>query len=204
MKKPLALLACMYSLLFSVSIFAAEFKEGLQYTDIAPEVSSTSLPKSVEGFFWYGCQHCFAFEPTLEKWVQNKGDDIAFIRTPAILGRSWLPHAQAFYAAKQLGISEQVHMPLFNAIHKDRMPLYEATDLAEFISLASGKPAAEVLVTMNSIGTQESVKAAIEVGRKYRLRGVPAVVIGGKYLINPGAVGDKFPELVKFLLAAKK
>lgn len=204
MKKPLVLLACLYSLLFSIGIFAAEFKEGEQYTDIAPEVSSESLPQSVEGFFWYGCRHCFAFEPTLEKWLQNNADDIAFIRTPAILGRNWLPHAQAFYAAKQLGIEEQVHMPLFNAIHKDRMPLFEPTDLAEFISLASGKPAAEILVTMNNIDTRESVKAAIEVGRKYRLRGVPAVVIGGKYLIDPGAAGDKFPELVKYLLAGKK
>lgn len=191
-----------FALSLSSLVFAqGTFQENTHYTDVAPDVAASNLEKTVTGFFWYGCPHCYVFEPTLEQWVKNKTGAISFNRTPAILGRSWLPHAQAFYAAEQLGISDKVHEPLFRAIHQDRLALHSPEELAEFIAELSGREPAEILVTMNNSSSRASIEAAIKTAQKYRLRGVPAVLVGGKYLIDPGAVGENFPALVDYLLA---
>jgi thiol-disulfide isomerase/thioredoxin len=52
--------------------------------------------------FWYGCPHCYHFEPVIEKWLDEKSDYIEFVRMPGILGKNWLPHARAFYAAEKI------------------------------------------------------------------------------------------------------
>ena len=33
-------------------------------------------------FFWYGCPHCFAFEPTIEPWIAKLPADVHFRRVP--------------------------------------------------------------------------------------------------------------------------
>jgi protein dithiol oxidoreductase (disulfide-forming) len=54
--------------------------------------------------FWYGCPHCYDFEPYLDAWLETKPDDVDFKRMPGIFRQDWLVHARAFYAAEQLGV----------------------------------------------------------------------------------------------------
>ena len=186
-----------------ISVFASaqsKFQEHKHFEDAAPKLSAKELPKTVDGFFWYGCGHCYAFEPTLEEWLKNKPADISFKRVPAVLGRNWIPHAQAFYATEELGISDKTHRALFDAIHKDRKPLFEPTAIAEFLAQVSGEDAAKILMNMNSQDTQKEIGQSIETAQKFRLRGVPTILVGGKYLVDPSAVGDELGEIIDFLL----
>ncbi len=41
--------------------------------------------------FWYGCPHCYDFEPYIDQWLASKPDDVEFLRMPAIFNESWLP-----------------------------------------------------------------------------------------------------------------
>jgi len=38
----------------------------------------------VAEFFWYGCIHCYNFEPLLEAWVPKLPADAYFRRIPAV------------------------------------------------------------------------------------------------------------------------
>lgn len=202
MKRFTALLASLTLALFSSLASAqAKFQEHKHYEDVAPQISAKGLPKSVAGFFWYGCGHCYAFEPTLESWLEHKPADIAFTRIPAVLGRNWIPHAQAFYATEQLGISDKTHQALFDAIHKDRKKLFAPTDIAEFLADVSGEDAAKILMHMNAQDTHKAIADSIDTAQKYRLRGVPSILVGGKYLVDPGAVGQDLGAVIDFLLS---
>ena len=67
-------------------------------------------------FFWYGCSHCYEFEPVIEQWLDDKAEYIEFVRMPAVLGASWMPYARAYYVAQHLDVLDKIHRPLFDAI----------------------------------------------------------------------------------------
>ena len=100
---------------------AQTWVEGRHYVESPnPEAPREDGKISVDEFFWYGCPSCYAFEPHLERWLASKPDDVEFVRIHASLSPSWRIPARAFYAAEALGVVDQVHRPLFDAIHIGR------------------------------------------------------------------------------------
>jgi len=92
-----------------------------QYNLIEPP-QSTANPEKIEvlEYFWFGCPHCFAFEPAINEWAENKPDDVDFVRHAPPLNRGWTAHSEAFYSAQALGITDKMFDELFNAIHRER------------------------------------------------------------------------------------
>ncbi|HBC57601.1 MAG TPA: hypothetical protein DCZ03_10600, partial [Gammaproteobacteria bacterium] len=109
--------------------------EGEHYFLIEP-AQETADPDKIEvrEYFWYGCPHCYQFEPLLERWVENTPTDVAFRREPAALGKHWVNHAKAYYAAEQLGVLDQVHGALFEAMHVEKQRLSSEKELAKFFA----------------------------------------------------------------------
>ena len=89
------------------------FEEGIEYQRVVPP-QPTDDPSKVEvvELFWYGCPHCYHFEPILEAWAKNKPDYVYFKRIPAIFRDSWVPFARAYYTAQVLGVLDRIHGPL--------------------------------------------------------------------------------------------
>ena len=50
--------------------------------EVISPAQNTSDQENVEvlEFFWFGCPHCYAFEPSIEGWAKNKPDNTVFIR----------------------------------------------------------------------------------------------------------------------------
>jgi len=88
-------------------------------------------------FFWFGCPHCFSFEPTINRWDDNKPEYITLVREAPPLNPSWEPHSRAFYAAEALGVKEVMFDEMFNGIHVDRRNL-RSPDSITGASLAGG------------------------------------------------------------------
>jgi thiol:disulfide interchange protein DsbA len=61
------------AVLFATPVIAQQaFKEGVDYQRIDPVVKTTDPAKVVvTEVFWYGCPHCFRFEPFVEKWAES-------------------------------------------------------------------------------------------------------------------------------------
>ncbi|RMG51350.1 MAG: thiol:disulfide interchange protein DsbA/DsbL, partial [Gammaproteobacteria bacterium] len=96
-------------LLAAAPLQAEEFDPGIDYT-VLPQPIPTDVPKGkveVAEFFWYGCPHCYRFEPHVQKWLKHKPEAAAFVRIPASLNPSWRPHAEAYYAAQTLGVTDK-------------------------------------------------------------------------------------------------
>lgn len=165
---------------------SADYQLGTQYKQVR-EVQKPTDPKriTVEEFFWYGCPHCFHLDPEIAAWLPKKGGDVDFTRIPNTLGRpEGEVHARAFYVAQTLGIGEKIHKPLFDAIHIQHYPMNTLDSIrALFVEVAGIKPA-DFDGVATSFVVDSGLRRAELAARAYGITAVPAIVVGGKYLVN--------------------
>jgi protein dithiol oxidoreductase (disulfide-forming) len=180
---------------------AAKFEEGKHYKQVKT-VAKPADPKriTVEEFFWYGCQHCFHFEPTINAWKARKPADVDFIRIPASLGRpEGIAHQKAFYTAEVLGVSEKVHTALFNGIHQKQQPLFTQDALRAFFNEQTGIMPDVFDNTFGGFTVDSRVRVADGLGKSYLIFSVPAVVVGGKYQTTAQMAGGTFTDMTKVI-----
>ncbi len=204
-----ALMGFLSLVVVAVSVQAAddkvvdnEYKEGTHYRLLKP-VQPTADPQKIEvvELFWYGCPHCFSLEPYAEKWLDGVADTINFIRIPAVFGKVWEIHARAYYTAQYLGFLEQTHAAFFEAFHQKNQHLDTYSKVADFYA-GFGAEQQAVLDTMDSFAVNLKIKQAKSRAIKYAVRGVPAVVVNGKYLTDISMAGgsEHVFQVVDFLV----
>ncbi len=174
------------------------FSEGVAYARIVP-AQPTAEPDKIEvvELFWYGCPHCHRFQPYLERWLKNKPDDVVYIRMPAILSDSWALLARAYYAAEALGKLEEIHQPLFKAIHEQKRRFSTERDVAAFFA-EHGVSNEDFRKVFHSFSVESKVRRARQMTRRYHIQGTPSVVINGKYRSNPG-MSRGFDNLIRVI-----
>jgi thiol:disulfide interchange protein DsbA len=180
----------------------AEWGEG--FDPIDPPIPTTAPDGKIEvvEFFWYGCPHCYQIEPDLEAWLEKQPENISFVRVPAPLNKKWTVHAQFFYAAEILGLTEKLHIPLFEAMHVKKRRLFDKDSLIDF-AVEQGVNRQEFVDTLNSFGVYVKVQNARKLGQRYQLDGVPAIGINGKYKTSGSLAGSysKMFEILSELVA---
>lgn len=138
--------------------------------------------------FWYGCPHCYDFKPLAEAWEADAPDYINYVKLPAALGRSWEPHAYAFYALEAMGELDTVHDALFDALAGERRPLNTPEALADFVA-GYGVDAEKFLENYNSFGVRARVQQAQAKIRGARITGTPTMLVDGKYVVSASMAG---------------
>lgn len=176
----------------------APIKEGQNYRRVVPVQPTDAGPGQVEvtEFFWYGCPHCFAFEPYLENWLSHKPDNVLFKRVPAIANPAWEPQARAFYTAQVLGVLDKVHKPIFNEIHVKRHFLNSEQDFETFFE-HYGVSRQDFENAWNSFAVNTKLKQSKVLEQRYHILGVPTIIVAGKYSTGPQEGG--FPKLIQVI-----
>ncbi len=192
-------------ILLPLLIFQAAYADwGEGWDPIDPPVATTAADGKIEvvEFFWYGCPHCYELEPKLEAWLENKPENVSFIRVPAPLNPKWTVHAQFYYAAEILGLADKLHTPLFKAMHEEKRKLYDKESLIDF-AVEQGVDRQKFVDALNSFGVYVKVQNARKLGQRYQLDGVPAIGINGKYKTSGSLAGsyNKMFEIVSKLIA---
>ncbi len=154
------------------------------YEPLTP-VQPTQDPGKIEiiEFFWYGCPHCYSFEPALSNWLKTKPDNVQFIRMPAIFNKTWGQHAKAYFTAEALGVVDAVHADFFDAIQNKKQKLTTEDQLAKFFvdhDVAEQK----FRNVYNSFIVDSKLRQAKSMAPRYGVTGVPAIIINGKYKTN--------------------
>ncbi len=161
-----------------------------RYEPIDPPVATESTDQvEVVELFWYGCPHCFDFEPFVSQWQDNKPDYVSFRRLPAIFRESWEPHARAYYTAQILGVLDRIHLPLFEAMHTHKRRLMTKQELMAFFA-EQGVDEAEFSRTYDSFAVDSLVSRAKILQARYGVMGVPAMVVNGKYRTSGSEAGS--------------
>lgn len=176
---------------------ADEFKEGVNYKRIEQQPTSSGDKIEVLEFFWFGCPHCYAFEPHLQAWLKNKPANVEFVRVPASFRPSWTLHARLYYALEILGQEKKLSPEVFDYLHKKRKKLDSIDAILDFVS-KHGVDRSEFLDTMNSFAVESRIRKAQQLQKNYAIDGVPAIVINGKYLVSASMAGN-FDKMVKIM-----
>ncbi|MGH8378694.1 MAG: thiol:disulfide interchange protein DsbA/DsbL [Gammaproteobacteria bacterium] len=175
----------------NAALAASIFKEGVNYVPVSPPQPTTVQPGQIEviEFFWYGCPHCFAFEPYVDAWLKHKPANVVFKLIPAAWtgGEHMDIDAKAFYTAQSLGIGEKIHDPLFNAIHvQNQYALINSQDALQGFFAKYGASKQQFDSTWNSFGVQLKMNQALQTLTRYGIQGVPTFVINGKWMTGAG------------------
>jgi len=156
-----------------------------------PLTTGDSSRVEVLEFFWFGCPHCYAFEPAINKWIANKPDYVDFVREAPPLNRAWEQHSRMFYAAEALGITDNMFDQTFNRIHKDRKRLRDQEKIAKFVeSLDLGVSAEKFAKAMKSFTVESALSRSMQRAQQAGVTGVPSIVINGKYLTGNSLAGS--------------
>ena len=162
--------------------------DGNGYREVRTDVSPPAGKVLVQEFFWYGCPHCYHLESELEPWVEELDDDVVFERRALALGQHWLPLTRAFYAADQLGVVEQTHAKVFHAIHEEHARLTDADSIADFYA-EQGVDREAFLEAFNGFGTQNAIRQTGQIAQAAGIRGVPALLVDGRFLVTGRLAG---------------
>ena len=179
------------------------FKEGEHYQRLDTPVRTRDSDRiEVTEVFWYGCGHCFMFEPIVHGWSKKLPQDVVFERSPAMWNKTMEVHARAFYVARSLNILDKIHQPLFDALNLQKKQLATPVELADFFA-AYGVDKDTFMKTYESFGVASQVKQADARARSYGIKGTPELIVDGTYRISARMAGGQ-TEMLKvadFLIA---
>ena len=181
----------------------AGFDEGIEYKTVSPRVANHIDEKKSEvvELFWYGCPHCFDFEPDLHKWLKTKPKNVNFVRMPAVFNKRWEMHARAYYTAEVLGVLDKIHQPLFDAMNLKKQKMASSGELAAFF-VKHGVNKETFIETFNSFSVDSKVRRATDMTKRYGIDGVPTLIVNGKYRTSGSLAGgrDKMLKVVDHLI----
>jgi thiol:disulfide interchange protein DsbA len=205
------LLLALPLLIFGLSCSAAEdvaqnFVAGTHYDIISPPVRSTSPGKiEVAEFFWYGCGHCYSFEPIVGQWKKTIADDVQFRGVPAIWNEGMDLHAKAFYTAEALGVSEAMNAVIFQAMNVDKKRLSSESEIGDLFT-ANGVAEGDFKKTFSSFGIASQVRQAMATAKGAKITGTPALMVNGKYHVSARKAGGQAQmlEVVDFLVEKER
>ena len=166
---------------------------GKDYTLITPAQPTDDAAKiEVLEFFSYGCPHCSDFHPLISAWAAKQPGDVVFKRVPVSFGRAaWANLAKLFYTLEATGDLARLEGDVFKAIHNDRANLFDEKSMTEWVAKKGVDPK-KFSETFNSFGVMSKVKRGEQLVQAYKISGVPAIYVDGKYAV----AGNNFGELL--------
>ena len=175
---------------------AADLKEGQDFRVIRPPLMADRERIEVVEFFWYGCPHCFDFEPVLADWVKKLPADVVVRRSPAIFpNNKWTPGARIYYTLEAMNLLDKFHSEVFNAIHKERLRLEDEKVLFEWVA-KKGIDTRQFTEAWSSFGVQSQLQQARRTTLAAGVTGVPSVMVHGRYLaLTPGNYGEMLANI---------
>lgn len=196
------ILSCL--LLCSITSFAepAKYVAGKDYVLLDTPVRTRDSSKvEVVEVFWFGCSHCYHFEPLVKQWKKNQASDVDFWRSPAMWSAPMKLHAKMFFTAKALGVMDTLNNPFFTTLVVERKRLDNEKEI-EGLFTDYGVKAEDFRKTFNSFSINSQVKQADARARSYKITGTPEVIVNGKYRVTAGLAGgqDKMLTVVDFLI----
>jgi len=170
---------------------AQEPEEGFEYrAGPGPWPVQDKGKIEVAEFFWFGCPFCNAFEPVLKAWYARQPSDIVLRKVHPIPNPGWLPHAQLHASLMTLGIATELSDQIYASIHQQGYLLEEPKDAIE-LAVGLGVDRARFMTAFNSPQTKDTMAKAQEMAKFFKLDGVPALVVNGRWYTSPTMAGSR-------------
>ena len=167
------------------------------YTVLVPAQPTSTAPGKIEvtEVFWLACPHCYALEPFMKAWLKSKPSWVEFVRVPVI----WQPvhknHAHLYYTLDALG-RQDLEAKAFQTMAEGHDFMIGDGDEETFakmqkFAVANGVSADDFAKAWNSFTVSTNMQRAAEITERYRVQGVPFVIVNGKYTTDVAQAGGE-------------
>ena len=165
-------------------------QNGVDYRTLEkPQQTDSGKKVEVTEFFWYSCPHCSALETDLAAWVKKQGDNIVFKRVPVAFRESMVPQQKLYYTLEAMGKLDELHAKVFQTIHADRDPINKEQSIVEWAG-KQGLDKAKFQELYNSFSVSSKARRATQLQDAFKVQGVPALGIAGRYYTDGTLAGD--------------
>ena len=188
-------------------------REGADYL-ILDKIAPTEAAGKIEvvEFFWYSCGHCNRFEPQLDDWAKKLPKDVVMRRVPVAFRPDFEPQQRLYFVLEAMNKVDALHKKVFYAIHVERQALNTLPLIADWAE-KQGIDKAKFTEAYNSFPVATKTRKATLLQDAYKVDGVPALGVGGKYYTSGSlaqtmeralAVTDHLVGLVRTAMPAAK
>ena len=170
-----------------------EYEAGIDYKvldnteeEVTEKTSSEESEKiSVVEYFSYGCPACYKIESHISSWIKTVETDVEFKREAVVFFEHWAPLAKAYYAAIELDVLDSIHLPMFEALHDEKLPMQDTSRIKQLFEK-------EANIDSNAFSEafddrEAVVDRILEVHKAVRLMKVsstPTIVVDGRFLVT--------------------
>ena len=189
------------------------FTEGKDYVPIVPAQHTNVAPGRIEVLeaFNYGCPYCNLFNPLIRQFKRTlpANAQLTFLPVSFRPAEDFPMFARAFCTAEVLGLVDQTHDAMFDAVwktgelsiedpqtHRLRSPLPSLEEAARFYNRRTGVPVDKFLATAKSFAVDLKLKADDALAVAYHVPSTPALIINGKYLVSAEATGGANEKMI--------
>ena len=192
--------------LAGIAAFAPQALAQAPYSTLTPAQPVEGGGKiEVTEFFWYGCPHCYSMEPLIAAWLKTKPQDVVFKRVPTY-NDNWAPMVSLYYTLEAMGLIDQYHTRVFDAIHKNNVNLNNKGKRDEWLK-ANGIDPAKFADVEKSFTVATKIQRAKQLTQAYKVDSVPRFFVNGKYYTSGEQAGGHeriFPVIDQLVAAARK
>jgi thiol:disulfide interchange protein DsbA len=182
----------------------AEYKLGKDY-----QLIDNPLPVRQDGMvevseiFWYGFNHCYSFESTINNWDANKPDYVKFSKMPVTWSQIHQLHASLYHTIEALKLGKGAHTAVFTTIHKENNFLASQKSVVKFLSKL-GVEEEKSNQYLNSFAVKQKVSRGIQVSKQLRITSVPMIIVDGKYTIVSKPSRQEMLEVLDYVVELQK
>jgi thiol:disulfide interchange protein DsbA len=181
------------------------FSEGQHYQRLVPTQPTVGGADKIEvaEVFWYGCPHCYSFEPHIDAWVESLPVNARFVRIPAVWNPLAKLHGRLYYTEEvlakngKLADAKAFHAEVFNEFHRKSNRL-TSEDAIQKLFARFGVSQEDFSNVWNSFEVDQKIRVANDLIRRYNVTGVPAMVVNGKYRSGASEAGS-YPNLLEVI-----
>lgn len=219
------ILSIVFFFVFSLSSYAQEeaqtaedYVEGKHYISLAQDIRENDIIQNfrqdgqgkiqVVEFFSYGCSWCYKLDPFVSTWAQAAPLYVDFQRVPVEFQPSWRTLTKVYYLAQELDVLEQIHQPLFKAIHTDELTDSSEDSLKAFF-VKKGVSSEDFEKSFASFSVNRKQKWANALSQAYKITSIPIVLVQGPkgaYLTSVRMTGgeESLVKVVNYLVTKQQ
>jgi protein dithiol oxidoreductase (disulfide-forming) len=199
---------------------AQSWVEGTNYYPVVPAQHTNVAPGKIEvaEVFSYACPYCAQINPLMQQLRKSLPANAQMVYIPASFNPSedWPMFQRAACTAQALGIFDQTHDKMFDAVwktgelaisdpktHALRNPLPTIEDAARYYNRISGVAVDKFLSAAKSFSVDVQMRRADALATAYHIDSTPSLVVNGKYRISVQSAGGmkEMIEVAKWLVA---
>jgi thiol:disulfide interchange protein DsbA len=163
---------------------------GKDYQVMDPRVAVEAPAGKIEvvEFFSYMCPHCNAFEPTLAAWIKRAPKDVVVRRVPVGFLPDFEVLQRMYYALDTLKLVDKLQPEIFAAVHVEHRSFSKPDVAADWVA-QRGVDRAKFMEQFNSFAVATKATRASQLANAYKIDGVPAIGVAGRFLTEGTARG---------------